>query len=581
MKYEFDIEGMTCLACARTLEQALARVAGVEQASVSYPTKRATVVATDTVDPETLRSVVADAGYRARGSDGAAPPRSGAEPSPASPGASGNARDALVDFDLVIVGSGGAGVAAAIRASELGATAAIVERADVVGGTCVNVGCIPSKNLIEAAHHYHAARMGFPGVAPCSPDLAWARVLEQKRELVASLRQMKYTDVLAAYEGVTLLRGDAALLPRSGEDPVVVRITEADGRHRDVRGRAVVLATGTRPALPPIPGLAEAAAAADRVLDSTSAMELERLPASLLVLGAGAIGLELGQAFHRFGVRVIVVEAMERILPTESAEVSAALAEALGTEGLEVHTGTRVTRVERTTSGVRLEVAQGSLVGYLEAERVLVATGRVPNVEGLDLEAAAVRADARGYVAVDEYMRTSHPRVYAAGDVTGGPGYVYVAALQGGIAAQAALAHTGAAVGAEPIAADLTTVPRVTFTDPQVAAVGFTEAEARAAGLVPQVTSLPVDALPRAAVSYRRQGTVTLISEVGTDRLLGAHLVAPSAGDVIGEAVLAIRFGLTTRDVVSTLHPYLTWGEAVKLAAQTFTKDVAKLSCCA
>ena len=576
-RFDFGVEGMTCLRCARSVEQALTRVPGVERASVIYPAKHATVIAGADVDLATLRAAVTDAGYRAVADPDFDPGRDSADGSAAS-------RDGAVDYDLVIVGSGGAGVAAAIRASELGATAAIVERAEVIGGTCVNVGCIPSKNLIEAAHHYHAARAGFPGIAPCTPELAWAQVLEQKRALIASLRQTKYSDVLAAYENVALLEGDASLLPATGNGAAVVRIAARAGGFRDLRARVVVLATGTRPALPPIPGLAEAAADADRVFDSTSAMEMERLPASLLVLGAGAIGLELGQAFRRFGVHVVMVEAMERILPTESAEVSAALADALGAEGMELHTGTRVTRVELTATGVRLEVAQGSLVGYLEAERLLVATGRTPNVEGLWLEAAGVQADARGFVTVDEYMRTSNPLVFAAGDVTGGPGYVYVAALEGGIAAQAALAAAGvtdASGDAAPIAADLRTVPRVTFTDPQVAAVGLTEAEARAAGLAPQATSLSVDALPRAAVSYRRRGMITLVSEVGTDRLLGAHLVAPNAGDVIGEAALAIRFGLTTPDIISTLHPYLTWGEALKLAAQTFTKDVTKLSCCA
>ncbi len=466
-------------------------------------------------------------------------------------------------YDLLIIGTGAAGMAAAIRASELGATAAIVEGGDVVGGTCVNVGCIPSKYLIEAAQRYHDARAGAPGIAPADPALAWGEVLRAKRDVVAALRQEKYLDVLDAYEGVTLLRGRAALLGAGR-----VRIGE-----REVRARKVVVATGTRPAVPPIPGLETVDA-----LDSTSAMELERLPASLIVLGGGSIGLELGQAFSRFGVRVVVVEAAERILPGETSGISESLAEALGAEGMDIHAGALATRVERTDHGVRVHIAQGSAVGMLDAERVLVATGRRANVEALGLERAGVRVDARGYIAVDEYMRTSGPDVYAAGDVTGGPGFVYVAALQGGIAAQAALADR-APEGATAI--DLGTVPRVTFTDPQVAAAGLGEVEARSAGFDPQVTTLPVRHVPRALVSHRVTGTITLVSEAGTDRLLGAHLVMPNAGDVIGEAVLAIRFGLTTRDLVSTLHPYLTWGEGLKLAAQTFAKDVAKLSCCA
>ena len=565
------IDGMTCLDCATTLERALAKVEGVRRAEVSYGTGRGHVTLAESADAEKLTTALVHAveshGYRATRADVArsSPPRPGTPPTEApAPGAAddGTSREA-VQYDLVIIGTGAAGMAAAIRASELGATAAIIEGGDVVGGTCGNVGCIPSKYLIEAAQRFHDARAGAPGIAACDPALAWDEVQHEKRALVSALRQEKYLDVLDAYEGVTLLRGRAALLGGGR-----VRVGE-----REVQARNVVVATGTRPAMPPIPGLETVEA-----LDSTTAMELERLPQSLVVLGGGSIGLELGQAFSRFGVRVIVVEAAERILPSETPAVSEVVAHALAAEGMEFHTGTIATRVERTEEGVRVHVAQGSLTGMVEAERVLVAIGRHPNVEELGLDRAGVRLDARGFVAVDEYMRTSNPRVFAAGDVTGGPGYVYVAALQGGIATQAALADR-APEGA--IAIDLGTVPRVTFTDPQVAAVGLSEGDARASGLEPRVATLPVRHLPRALVSHRTTGTITLVSEAGTDRLLGAHLVMANAGDVIGEAVLAIRFGLTARDLVSTLHPYLTWGEGLKLAAQTFTKDVAKLSCCA
>jgi mercuric reductase len=189
-----------------------------------------------------------------------------------------------------------------------------------------------------------------------------------------------------------------------------------------------------------------------------------------------------------------------------------------------------------------------------------------------------VETDRRGFIRVDEFMRTSNPDVFAAGDVTGGPGFVYVAAYQGGIAAQAALVERS---GQKAIAADLSTTPRVTFTDPQVAAVGMTEAEARSAGMSVKVTSLPVEYLPRAVVSYRRRGVIKLVADTTSDRLLGAYIVAPNAGDIIGEVVVAVRFGLRVQELVSTMHPYLTWGEGLKLAGQTFTKDVAKLSCCA
>lgn len=570
MQIEVRIAGMTCRACAETLESAIQALPGVDRASVSYPTKRALVTGDGRVSVADVEHAINAAGYSVEtaGHSPTTAPRTAAGQAPVSTPRRDEERSGDADYDLVVIGTGAAGMAAAIRASELGRTVAIVERSEVVGGTCVNIGCIPSKSLIEAAHHYHFARKGFPGVAPCEPQLAWDGVLAQKRELVQSLRQEKYTEVLAAYEGVTLLRGEAAFVAEQPADVVLVNV---DGR--DVRARRAVIATGGRPAMPPIAGLAQAGA-----LDSTSVMELERLPASLLVIGGGAIGLELGQAFQRFGVHVIIVEALDHILPTEPAEVAAVLRPALEAEGMEFHTGTLVTRADRTASGVRLEVKQGSLVGHLEAEELLVATGRVPNVEGLGLLLAGVRTDARGYIEVDEYMRTANPRIFAGGDVTASPAYVYVAAYGGGIAAQAALADL---VRAEPIAVEMTAVPRVTFTDPQVAAVGLSDAEARAAGYHVKATTMEVKHLSRAAVSYRQQGTVTMVAEEGTDRLLGAQVVAPNAGDIISEAVLAVRFGLTTRDIVSTMHPYLTWGEALKLTGQTFTRDVAKLSCCA
>jgi mercuric reductase len=572
MKIEMKFEGMTCLECAQNLERALRAVPGVEDAEVGYPTKRGTVVASDEVRQERLLEVVERTGYRAEIVSGDRAAASGGtatldEPrAPARRPTQGSPSDRDAggyDYDLLVVGTGGAGTAAAIRGSELGATVAIVEGAGVVGGTCVNIGCIPSKNLIEAAHHYHTARTAFPGIQPCEPQLAWREVLRQKQEIIETLRQEKYLDVLASYEGVDLLRGQAKLL---GEGRVQID-------EQEVKARKIILATGTRPAMPPIPGLAEAGA-----LDSTTVMEIQELPESMIVIGGGAIGLELGQAFARFGVRVIVIEALDRIIPNEDPELSVALEAALKAEGIEIHTGIRVTGIARKDGTYSVRVEDGSLTGEIRAEQLLMATGRKPNMEGLGLEAARVEIDPKGFIPVDEFMRTSNPDIFAAGDVTGGPGYVYVAAYGGGIAAQAALVEVS---GEKAIPADFSATPRVTFTDPQVAAVGMTEEEARAAGVKPKVTSMPVEYLPRAFVSYRRQGVIKLLADAESDRLLGAHIVAPNAGDIIGEAVIAVRFGLRVQEVVSTMHPYLTWGEGIKLAGQTFTKDVAKLSCCA
>ncbi|HVS60866.1 MAG TPA: mercury(II) reductase [Gemmatimonadaceae bacterium] len=502
---------------------------------------------------ETTKKIPAAAEKRPSQSTAAASPRS----------RSGGA----ADFDVLIIGSGGAGVAAAIQAVGMGAKVAIVE-AGTLGGTCVNVGCIPSKNLIEAAAHYRSAVTGFQGIAPCEPRLDWRSLIEQKNELVAELRQSKYADVLASYPGLVVLNGRATL--------------DANGKVRvgaqEYSVRKIVVATGGAPARPPIAGIDEVGA-----LDSTSIMELREIPSSLIVLGGSAVGLELGQTFARFGTKVTIVELLPQLLPNEDETSSEELRRCLEEEGMEIHTGARSTKVRRDGTEVVVKLAEGNPRGELRATHLLVATGRKPNTTGMGLEAAGVSLSPPGFIQVDSAMRTSNPNVYAAGDVTGGPGYVYVAAAGGRVAAENAVRSLtdGAPGEADPRVLDLSVVPNLTFTSPQVASVGLTEKKAREAGHNTQVAVLKMDQVPRAIVSRDTRGLVKMVSDAASGKLLGVHAVATNAGEFMGEAALAIRFGLTARDLAGTLHPYLTWVETMKLAAQGFTTDVSKLSCCA
>lgn len=552
------IEGMTCTGCAHHVEEALGGVPGAEGARVSYPAGTGIVRVRGASVASELIAAVERAGYRARVENGgdaatlveAAASRGDAGPDRGDGGAAG--------FDLLVIGTGGAGMAAAIRGAELGARVAVVERG-VIGGTCVNVGCIPSKNLIAAAERFHSAREGFPGIAPSEPHLDWKRVIGQKAELVDELRQAKYLDVLEAYPEITLVRGHARFL---GGGRVIV-----DGVEH--RARKIVIATGASPWAPPVPGLDEVDA-----LDSSTAMELLELPESMIVLGAGYVGLELGQTFARFGTRVTLVKRSDRIAKGEEPEISEALRAYLEAEGLEIRTGVQVLGVERTGGEVIVRVRQDGRTIELRAERLLVAAGRRANTAGLGLDAAGVELDEQGFVRVDGTLRTTNPDIYAAGDVTAGPAFVYVAAAAGRVAAENAL--TGA-----DRELDLRAVPRVMFTDPQVAAVGFTEAEARAAGHEIETARLELKHVPRAAASRDARGLIKVVAEAESGRILGVHALGPNAGELMGEATLAVRFGLTTQDLTETLHPYLTWTEGLKLAAQTLTKDVAKLSCCA
>jgi len=507
----------------------------------------AAVVADGSVSDEALAGAVAKAGYRAITQ--AKRPLEGGRQVPRSEG----------DFDLMTIGGGSAAFAAAIKAAELGAKVAIVE-AGTIGGTCVNIGCVPSKTLIKAAEIcYHAAYSSFDGMAACPPPSDWQRVVQQKDELVATLREEKYIKVLEAYPNVSLIRGRAKLT--GGRRVLVNGKTYAPGK--------ILVATGSRPWAPPIPGLKEAG-----YLDSTDALSLPALPQSLIVIGGGTIGLELGQLFARFGVRVTLVETLSRIAAAEEPETSEALTKALAAERMNVVSGARIERIERSDAQYRVQVELNGIKQTLTAEQLLVTTGRRANTGDFGLAEAGVTLGSRGEILVDQHLRTKNSDIFAAGDCIGDPMFVYVAAYAGQLAAGNALTGAGNVY-------DLAALPRVTFSDPHLASVGLTEAQARAQGLDIEASVLPLEHVPRAQASRNTNGLIKFIRERGTERLLGAHVRAAEAGEVIQEATLAIRFKLATTDIVGTYHPYLTMVEGLKLAALTFSKDVAQLSCCA
>lgn len=462
------------------------------------------------------------------------------------------------EIDLVIIGGGSAGFAAAIRAADLGASVAMVE-AGQLGGTCVNVGCIPSKTLIRAAESYYRSRHhAFAGVHTRADSLDLGAVVEQKRALVAELQQAKYWDVLAAYPSIELVRGRARFRANGA--------LEVDGV--PVRARKVLIATGASPGAPAIDGISDV-----RLLTSTELMELAELPRRLIVLGGGYVALELGQAFARFGSRVTVL-ARSRILRHEEPEVSEALAGYLRAEGMEVRSDVTIVRVSGAPGTYRVEIESQGEQHVIEGDQILVATGRRPNTAGMGLEEAGIRLGKRGEVVVDEHLETSREGVYAAGDAVGDPAFVYVAAYAGSLAAENALNGNTRTV-------DLRVVPRVTFTDPAVASAGLTEAEARQQRLPVAVSTLPMSHVPRAIAARDTRGFVKLVANEQTGQIVGAHILAPEAGEMIEPAVMAMQFGVRVDQIASLLHPYLTNAEGLKLAAQAFTKDVAKLSCCA
>jgi mercuric reductase len=545
-----DVAGMTCDHCERFVAKALQAVPGVHQVlEVSHAEASARVMAGPEATAERIESAVEKAGYRARVKN--QPKGSGAPRSIASGSA---------EFDLAIVGGGSAGFAAAIKAADLGARVAMVE-SGTLGGTCVNVGCVPSKTLIRAAvAQHHRVHHGFRGISRTDGRPDWPTVRAEKDALVAKLRQSKYANVLRAYPSIALFEERATLL--SGRQLGL-------GSGRTITAGKIIVTTGSSPWAPPIPGLSEAG-----YLDSAAAMAVEHLPESLVVIGGGAVGLELAQMFARLGVRVTVLEALSRVVPAEDSDVGNALGDYLRSEGLEVHTDIQIDQVSRGSDGYRVQFRGGREARTARAAQLLVATGRRANTAGFGLEGIGVTLGKKGEIVVNEFLQTTNPDLYAAGDVIGDPMLVYVAAYGGALAAENALIGNGRRY-------DLLALPKVTFTDPAVSSVGLTEDQARTQGIEPLASKLPLEHVPRALAAHDTRGFIKLVADAGTRKIIGAHILAAEAGEMITEPVLGIKFGLTIEDLTSTFHPYLTLSEGIKLAAQTFTTSVEKLSCCA
>ncbi len=461
---------------------------------------------------------------------------------------------------LLIVGGGSAAFAAATRASELGAEVTIVNAGLPIGGTCVNVGCVPSKTLIRAAEaHHRAMHHGFDGLKANSSVTDFSAVIAQELELVAELRQGKYIDVVRDVPNIRILEGFATLLSD--------RSVEVAGE--TITADRLIIATGSSTFVPPIHGLEESG-----YLTNDTAFSLESLPESMVILGGRYIALETAQMFARFGSRVTVLQRSDRILPTESEDLTSALTGYLEDEGIRIVTGVSLQSVSRKGSTVVVEADVGGERREFEASEILVATGRKANSTGFGLEAAGVDLDRAGNVVVDDTLQTSVPGIYAAGDVLGDQMYVYAAAYEGALAAMNAVAG-----GADK--RDYTALPWVIFTDPQVAGVGLDERQAIEQGNEVDVTTLPLSHVPRAIAARDTRGFIRLIRDAATDQLIGARILAPEGSELLMEVALAIKFGITATQLKESFHPYLTLGEGIKLATITFGKDVAKLSCCA
>ena len=539
---EMKVDGMTCESCVTHIKQALKNVPGVKSAVVSYPEGTVQLDTEPNTLPEALIAAVTALGYQAVFHESTA---------------------ALDKTDnhlhVAVIGSGGAAMAAALKAVEQGAHVTLIERS-TIGGTCVNIGCVPSKIMIRAAHIAHLRRESpfDGGIKATEPSIQRNKLLVQQQARVDELRHAKYEGILDDNPAITVLRGEARF---KDSHSLIVRLN--DGGEREVAFDRCLIAAGASPAVPPIPGLQESP-----YWTSTEALVSDTIPERLAVIGSSVVAVELAQAFARLGSQVTIL-ARSTLFFREDPAIGEAVTAAFRAEGLEVLERTQASQVAHVDSEFVLTTGHGEV----RADKLLIATGRAPNTRRLTLDAAGVTVNAQGAIVIDKGMRTSNPNVFAAGDCTDQPQFVYVAAAAG---TRAAINMTGGEA-----VLDLTAMPAVVFTDPQVATAGYSEAEAHLKGIETDSRTLTLDNVPRALVNFDTRGFIKLVIEEGSGRLIGVQAVAPEAGELIQTAVLAIRNRMTVQELADQLFPYLTMVEGLKLAAQTFSKDVKQLSCCA
>ncbi len=462
--------------------------------------------------------------------------------------------------DLIILGSGSTAFAAALRATSHGARVMMFEKS-VLGGTCINWGCIPSKTLIHAAQFIHEARLGATiGLGLECNGVDYERLCAHREQVVQKLRKERYLEVLQNASDLELVKGTARFLDRN--------TVEADGR--GYRAERFLIAVGGFPRVPPIAGLDQC-----DYLTSRSALLMRRLPRSLIIIGGGVIAVELGQMFHRLGCRVTILEHGPRILPGVECEASQALHDVLVGEGIKVVADVAFCSVTRVGDLTVVHADVNDRRHEYTCEKLLLAVGTAPASDGIGLEKAGVKTDRKGFIQTDRQMRTSVPGIWAAGDVTGGMMIATVGAREG-IVAVDDMFNPGCGCAMDYMAA-----PMAIFTDPEVGVVGHGEESARQAGFDIIVHSLPVSAIPKAHVTGHTAGVIKMIADRNTGRLLGVHLTCHRGAELINEAALALSRRMSVEELAAMPHVYPSIGEGLKLCAQGFSRDISRLSCCA
>lgn len=480
-------------------------------------------------------------------------------------------------FDLIIIGGGAGAFAAAIRANELKAKTAIINAGLPIGGTCVNVGCVPSKTLLWAGETlHHAQHHGIPGVELEVKNFDFQKVVQDELSLVEKLRQEKYEKVLQNLENVVAIEGKAIFVSQNeiAVSPVRnSRSSQSKISHELYNGRLYaekfIIAVGSTAKVPPIAGIREVG-----FLTHIEALKLKKLPKSLVVIGAGPLGLEFSQMFSRFGAKVTILQRDSSIFPPAEKELTRRLHEALTNEGVVIKTNVTVKSAKKTGNAKQVTFEIDGREENVQAEEILLAAGKTPNTQGLGLEKAGVEINKQQAVVVNQYFQTSNKDIFAVGDATSAPLRLETTAgNEGTLAAENALKNTTLSI-------DYNTVPYTIFTDPQLASVGFTEEQQMKQMGTCACRTVHFSSVPKAIIMRRTEGLIKMAIHPKTRQILGVHILGPNAGDIIAQAMILVKNKNTIDDVIQSLPVFPTLSEAIKIAALSFIKDISKLSCC-
>ncbi len=533
---KLKVEGMSCGNCEQHVKETLESINGVANAEVSHAKNRAEIKTDGTVSVKTLIASIAALDYQ-----------------------TSQLNDDMEAHHVAIIGSGSAAFACGIKAAEQGARVTIIEGAEIIGGCCVNVGCVPSKILIRAAQIAESQRNNpFEGVTNHEPQIDRALLSKQQASRVEELRAAKYQSILESNPNLNLVKGYAHF-----KDANTLLINRPDGSSQELSADKFLIATGAAASIPPVEGLSNVP-----YWTSTEALFSEELPEHLIVIGSSVVAVELAQAYRRLGSKVTML-VRSALLFREDPLLGQGLTAALEKEGIRILAQTQASQIDHDGKLFILNSNKGEIRG----DKLLIATGRTSNTHNLNLDKIGVQTEKNGAIQVDERMQTSQPHIYAAGDCSNMPQLVYVAAAAG---TRAAINMMG---GEAKL--DLSTLPAVIFTDPQVATVGLSEEQAHQKGIETDSRTLDLENVPRALANYDTEGFIKLVIETGTGRLIGAQILAHEAGEIIQTAALAIHNKMAVEELANQLFPYLTMVEGLKLCAQTFSKDVKELSCCA